>query len=44
MGTLTCNEMVIRCCSVAQYAYTDMVDENRGGEGEDANDGRRTFA
>jgi phospholipid-transporting ATPase len=44
MVMLTCNEMVIRCCSVVEYVYMDMVDENRGGEGEDANDGWRTFA
>ena len=43
-GTLTCNEMEFRCCSIAGYAYADVVDENRRGDGEDAKDGWRTFA
>jgi phospholipid-transporting ATPase len=43
-GTLTCNEMEFRCCSVAGYAYADVVDENKRGEGEDGSDGWRTFA
>lgn len=42
-GTLTCNEMEFRCCSVAGYAYADVVDENKRGE-EDGKDGWRTFA
>jgi phospholipid-transporting ATPase len=42
-GTLTCNEMEFRCCSVAGYAYADVVDENKRGEGEDGKDGWRTF-
>jgi phospholipid-transporting ATPase len=42
-GTLTCNDMEFRCCSVVGYAYTDMVDGNRGGEGNDGKDGWRTF-
>ena len=43
-GTLTCNEMEFRCCSVAGYAYADVVDENKREEGEDGKDGWRTFA
>lgn len=43
-GTLTCNEMEFRCCSIAGYAYADVVDETKRGEGEDGNDGWRTFA
>ena len=42
-GTLTCNEMEFRCCSVAGYAYADVVDENRRGDGEDGKGGWRTF-
>ena len=43
-GTLTCNEMEFRCCSIAGYAYAEVVDENKRGEGEDGKDGWRTFA
>ncbi|KAF8178511.1 calcium transporting ATPase [Mycena galopus ATCC 62051] len=44
-GTLTCNEMEFRCCSIAGVAYSDVVEEGRRGEGEDGNqDGWRTFA
>lgn len=43
-GTLTCNEMEFRCCSIAGYAYSDVVDETKRGEGEDGKDGWRTFA
>lgn len=44
-GTLTCNEMEFRCCSIAGVAYAEVVDENRRGEGEDGKeDGWRTFA
>lgn len=46
-GTLTCNEMEFRCCSIAGHAYADEVDESkRGGEGGVAEDGKepwRTF-
>ena len=42
-GTLTCNEMEFRCCSIGGYAYADVVDETKKGEGEDAKDGWRTF-
>ena len=41
-GTLTCNEMEFRCCSVAGYAYAEVVDESKRG-GEDGKDGWRTF-
>jgi phospholipid-transporting ATPase len=43
-GTLTCNEMEFRCCSIGGIAYADVVDEVKRGEGEGANDGWRTFA
>jgi phospholipid-transporting ATPase len=43
-GTLTCNEMEFRCCSVAGVAYADVVDETRRGDGEESKDGWRTFA
>jgi phospholipid-transporting ATPase len=42
-GTLTCNEMEFRCCSIAGTAYADVVDESR----RDAEDGKepwRTFS
>lgn len=42
-GTLTCNEMEFRCCSIAGVAYADVVDENKR-EGEDGKDGWKTFA
>ncbi|KIM45195.1 hypothetical protein M413DRAFT_441876 [Hebeloma cylindrosporum] len=35
-GTLTCNEMEFRCCSIAGTAYADVVDEGK----RDADDGR----
>lgn len=43
-GTLTCNEMEFRCCSIAGVAYADVVDESRKGEGEDNKDAWRTFS
>lgn len=43
-GTLTCNEMEFRCCTIAGVAYADVVDESKRGEGEDGRDGWRTFA
>ncbi|KAF7362154.1 Phospholipid-transporting ATPase [Mycena venus] len=44
-GTLTCNEMEFRCCSIAGVAYSDVVEEGKRGEGEDGkDDGWRTFA
>ncbi|PPQ89698.1 hypothetical protein CVT25_014099 [Psilocybe cyanescens] len=42
-GTLTCNEMEFRCCSIAGNAYADVVDETKR-EGEDGRRGWRTFA
>lgn len=42
-GTLTCNEMEFRMCSIAGTAYADVVDESKR-EGEDGKDGWRTFA
>jgi len=47
-GTLTCNEMEFRCCSVAGVGYADVVDESRRGdvgeEGEgQGKEGWRTF-
>ena len=41
-GTLTCNEMEFRCCTIAGVAYADVVDESK--RGEDGKDGWRTFA
>ena len=41
-GTLTCNEMEFRCCSIAGVGYADVVDESK--RGEDGKDGWRSFA
>jgi len=41
-GTLTCNEMEFRCCSIAGTAYADVVDETKR-DGEDGKDGWKTF-
>lgn len=44
-GTLTCNEMEFRCCSIGGVAYADTVDENRRGDGEEGKEnGWKTFA
>ncbi|CAL1711189.1 unnamed protein product [Somion occarium] len=43
-GTLTCNEMEFRCCSIAGVAYAEVIDESKRGEDEDGKDGWRTFA
>ncbi|KAJ7690706.1 calcium transporting ATPase [Mycena rosella] len=44
-GTLTCNEMEFRCCSIAGVAYSEVVDESKRGEGEEGKEhGWRTFA
>ena len=43
-GTLTCNEMEFRFCSIAGVAYADVVEESRRGDGEDGKDGWRSFA
>lgn len=39
-GTLTCNEMEFRCCSIGGVAYADVVDESK----KEGTDGWRTFA
>ena len=41
-GTLTCNEMEFKCCSIAGVAYAEVVDENKRGDGE-GSDGWKTF-
>ncbi|TFK23677.1 calcium transporting ATPase [Coprinopsis marcescibilis] len=41
-GTLTCNEMEFRCCSIAGTAYADVVDESKR-DTTDGKDGWRTF-
>ncbi|KAG6876279.1 hypothetical protein C0992_000210 [Termitomyces sp. T32_za158] len=41
-GTLTCNEMEFRCCSIAGVAYADVVDESK--RDTEAGDGWKTFA
>lgn len=43
-GTLTCNEMEFRCCSIAGVAYADVVDESKRGEEGESQDGWKTFA
>ncbi|KAJ7039124.1 calcium transporting ATPase [Mycena alexandri] len=44
-GTLTCNEMEFRCCSIAGVAYSEVVEEGKRGEGEEGKEnGWRTFA
>lgn len=43
-GTLTCNEMEFRCCSVGGVAYADTVDDSKKGEDNDGKDSWRTFA
>jgi len=42
-GTLTCNEMEFRCCSIAGVAYADTVDETKR-DGEDGGEGWKTFS
>jgi phospholipid-transporting ATPase len=42
-GTLTCNEMEFRCCSIAGIAYAEVVDESKR-DAEDGKDGWRTFS
>lgn len=42
-GTLTCNEMEFRCCSIGGVAYADVVDEAKR-DAEEGKDGWRTFA
>lgn len=46
-GTLTCNEMEFRMCSIAGVAYAEVVDENKRGDGEESKsngDTWKTFA
>jgi phospholipid-transporting ATPase len=40
-GTLTCNEMEFKCCTVAGVAYSEVVDESK--KGDEASDGWRSF-
>jgi len=42
-GTLTCNEMEFRCCSIAGTAYADAVDEAKR-DGDDGRGGWKSFA
>jgi len=42
-GTLTCNEMEFRCCSIAGIAYADVVDEAKR-DTEDGKEGWKTFS
>jgi phospholipid-transporting ATPase len=42
-GTLTCNEMEFRCCSIAGTAYADVVDEAKR-DGDDGRGGWKSFA
>lgn len=41
-GTLTCNEMEFRCCSIGGVAYADLVEESKR-EGTDGKDGWKTL-
>lgn len=40
-GTLTCNEMEFRCCSIAGVAYAEVVDESK--RDTEGGDGWKTF-
>ena len=42
-GTLTCNEMEFRCCSIGGIAYAEVVDETKK-DAEDGKEGWKTFA
>ena len=42
-GTLTCNEMEFRCCSIAGTAYADVVDDTKR-DGEDGQGGWKSFS
>jgi phospholipid-transporting ATPase len=42
-GTLTCNEMEFRCCSIAGVAYSEVVEEGKRGEEEGKEADSRTF-
>ncbi|KAH9942242.1 phospholipid-translocating P-type ATPase [Epithele typhae] len=43
-GTLTCNEMEFRFCSIGGVAYADVVDESHRGDGDDDKEAWRSFA
>jgi phospholipid-transporting ATPase len=45
-GTLTCNAMEFRCCTIAGVAYSDVVDESKRGDddGEGSKDRWKTFS
>lgn len=47
-GTLTCNEMEFKCCSIAGVAYAETVDESRRGDDDESGSnnggGWQTFA
>ena len=42
-GTLTCNEMEFRCCSIAGVAYSEEVDDTKKGDEEEGKEGWRSF-
>jgi phospholipid-transporting ATPase len=42
-GTLTCNEMEFRCCSIGGIAYAEVVDETKR-DTESGKEGWKTFA
>ncbi|KAL0956262.1 hypothetical protein HGRIS_002416 [Hohenbuehelia grisea] len=42
-GTLTCNEMEFKCCTIAGVGYAEVVDESKRGDDEEDKDGWRTF-
>lgn len=43
-GTLTCNEMEFRCCSVAGVVYADSIDDNKRADAEEGKEGWRSLA
>jgi phospholipid-transporting ATPase len=42
-GTLTCNEMEFRCCSIAGVAYSEEVDESKKTDAEEGKEGWCSF-
>ena len=42
-GTLTCNEMEFRCCSIGGIAYSESVDSSGGMADEEGKEGWRSF-
>ncbi|KIY53948.1 calcium transporting ATPase [Fistulina hepatica ATCC 64428] len=42
-GTLTCNEMEFRCCSIAGVAYADTVDDSKKSDEDGQSEGWKTF-